>query len=331
MTSTYPADRTARNRFVVERRESRADRDRDPLRHQGVLLEPERDAAGQLRSTATVFLTGAECAWRCVMCDLWRFTIEGPTPTGAIPTQLRDARDGLRRDGVVPDVWKLYNASSYFDNRSVPPADDEAVAAIVVGAGRVVVESHPALIGDRTWRFRDRLARQGTALEVAVGLETVHPAALDAINKGVSADACAAAAASLQREGVALRVFLLVHPPVVPIGERRAWLRQSVTFARECGAAVVSLIPTRSGEGALRALADEGLFVPPTLADLEQASADALATTGVRVFADVWDLERHARCPHCLEARRARLVRQNAEQHVVAPVACRACAGQVPS
>ena len=327
--STYPTGRTARDRFVVDRRGSRPAR--DPWKHQGVVVEPEPDEAGHLRTTATVFLTGLECAWRCVMCDLWHFTTDTDTPAGAIAAQVRDARNGLDAEGVEPDVWKLYNASSFFDRRAVPPTDDQHVADLVGRASLVVVESHPALVGDRAWRFRDRLAQTGTALEVAMGLETVHPEALGAINQGVSVDGFGAAARARRREGVSLRVFLLVHPPFVPVGERREWLRRSVVFARECGASVVSLIATRPGEGALLALAAEGLYVAPTLCDLEQASADAFETTGLRVFADLWDIEQHSRCPHCLDSRRARLERQNAEQRVAAAVTCWQCAGQVAS
>lgn len=326
---TYPAARSARDRFIVERRDERPAH--DPFRAQGVIVEQEPDESGRALVAATVLLTGRECAWRCVMCDLWRFTTAGDTPVTAIPVQLRAAVDRARADGVRPDMWKLYNASSFFDRRAVPPVDDQPIADIVGGAVRVVVESHPALIGDRVWRFRDRLARYGTALEVAMGLETVHPEALDAINKGVSTADVEVAAAALRREGIAWRAFLLVHPPIVPVGERRAWMQRSVRFARDCGAGIVSLIPTRAGEGAMRALAAQGLFVAPTLSDLEQASADAVSTPGVRVYADVWDLERHSRCMQCLEPRRARLARQNVEQRVAAPFACGSCGGQAPS
>ncbi len=320
----YPAGRTARDGFITSLRDSRPVH--DPFRHQGVLVEPEPDGAGRLLTTATVFLTGSECAWRCVMCDLWRYTTETPTPAGAIPAQLRDAHACLLAAGTSPDVWKLYNAGSYFDRRAVPPHDDEEIAGLASGSARVVVESHPALVGDRAWRFRDLLARRGTALEVAMGLETAHPEALDAINKGVTTQSFVAAADALRREGVALRVFLLVHPPVVPVDRRREWLRHSVRLARSCGAEAISLIPTRSTERALQALATAGAFVPPTLADLEEAFADGLTEAGPRVFADTWDLETHATCSHCVEARRTRLTRQNAEQRTLAPVACGRCA-----
>ena len=67
-----------RDRFVLAQRPPR--RRHDPWRHQGVLVEPERAADGRIVRVATIFLTGRECPWRCVMCDLWQHTIEEDTP-----------------------------------------------------------------------------------------------------------------------------------------------------------------------------------------------------------------------------------------------------------
>ena len=75
---------------------------------------------------------------------------------------------------------KLYNAGSFFDPRAVPEADYDGIAARLAGFTHVIVESHPALVGARTWTA-SRRARAGVApeappaLEVAMGLETAHP------------------------------------------------------------------------------------------------------------------------------------------------------------
>ena len=118
----------------------------------------------------------------------------------------------------MPSVIKLYNAGSFFDARAVPPQDDDAIADALRPFTRVVVESHPSLVGDRTWRLRDRLTRDGrtTRLEVAMGLETAHPIALERLNKGITVESFAAAAHALADHDVDLRVFLLIHPPFVP-------------------------------------------------------------------------------------------------------------------
>ena len=184
--TAYPSGRRARDRFVLARRPSR--RPLDPLAHQGVVIEPERAADGTRVDTATVFLTGRECPWRCVMCDLWTHTTTAVTPRGAIRLQIAQRHRDDAPGAAMPSVIKLYNAGSFFDRRAVPPQDDDAIAEALRPFTRVVVESHPSLVGDRTWRLRDRLTRDGrtTRLEVAMGLETAHPIALERLNKGIT-------------------------------------------------------------------------------------------------------------------------------------------------
>ena len=70
-----------------------------------------------------------------------------------------------------PEQIKLYNSGSFFDPAAIPPADYPAIARTIVFAKRVVVESHPRLVGEKALRFRDLLSG---SLEVAMGLETVH-------------------------------------------------------------------------------------------------------------------------------------------------------------
>src|SRR5690349_4860556 len=89
----YPAAPSARDRFVLERRGPRPLH--DPWRHQGVIVEDERAADGGVARIGTVFLTGRECPWRCVMCDLWRYTTVSDTPHGAIAAQISAARSAL--------------------------------------------------------------------------------------------------------------------------------------------------------------------------------------------------------------------------------------------
>ncbi len=287
MRELYPAAASARDRFVVERRGLRDAH--DPWRHQGVIVEDERTDDGSIARVATVFLTGRECPWRCVMCDLWRYTIEEDTPVGAIPAQIAAARrqaEGDAGSGRI-SVMKLYNAGSFFDPRAVPESDYDEIAAQLVGLERVIVESHPALIGARVDRFVDALARRSEVspprLEVAMGLETAHPVALERLHKRITLERFAQAAAELRRRDVALRVFLLISPPFIPADEQDAWLLRSIDFAFDCGASVVSLVPTRSGNGAMEALRDEGLFRQPTLDDIERSFAAALAHIRSRV------------------------------------------------
>ena len=150
-----------------------------------------------------------------------------------------------------------------------------------------------------------------------MGMETAHPAALDRLNKRFTLEEFATAAAALNERGVALRVFLLISPPFIPAREQDDWLLRSVDAAFSCGASVVSLVPTRPGNGALEALADEDAFRVPDLDDIERSFAAALehARHRGRVFVDIWDLERFAHGLECSTARRDRLHAMNLDQH----------------
>ncbi len=162
----------------------------------------------------------------------------------------------------------------------MPPADYRAIASAVAGFSRVIVESHPALIGPRVDEWLDALRAEAVGgsqprLEVAMGLETAHPDALERLNKRMTLDQFRRAAGQLARRDVALRAFVLVAPPFVAASEQTHWLRRSVDFAFECGASAVSLIPMRDGNGAVEALAAEGLYHAPTLDEFE-AAVDAV-------------------------------------------------------
>jgi radical SAM enzyme (TIGR01210 family) len=328
----YPATASARDRFVLERRSPRPQH--DPWRYQGLIVEEERTAQGGRARMATVLLTGRECPWRCTMCDLWTYTTVSDTPPGAIAAQVAAARSAVRDEPRPVTGMKLYNAGSFFDPRAVPEADYDGVAGALAGLSRVIVESHPALVGPRVDRLLAAFARQrgcegrpderSAQLEVAMGLETAHPVALDRLNKRFTLDHFARAARALDDRGVALRVFLLISPPFVPLDEQDAWLLRSVDAAFSCGASVVSLVPTRPGNGAIDALAEQGSFRAPDLEDIERSFALALshARRRGRVFVDVWDLERFSQCPHCAAARRGRLQAMNLEQRVLPQRPC---------
>jgi uncharacterized Fe-S cluster-containing MiaB family protein len=144
----------------------------------------------------------------------------------------------------------------------------------------------------------------------------------------MTTDEFRAAAERLERRGVALRVFLLIGAPFIARDEQDEWLLKSIGVALSSGAAAISLLRTRSGNGAMEALAARGMFAPPTLRDVERSYNLALARAAgrARIFVDLWDLEQAADCRHCLEHRRARLHAMNLSQRVAPPVACGRCA-----
>jgi len=334
----WPERAPDRDLYVLGRRPPRTKL--DASRPHGVLLEDERAANGAIARVAAVFLVGRECPWRCVMCDLWTHTIEEDTPVGAIPAQLDLALQAIARDSI-PDVAtssiKLYNAGSFFDSRAVPLADYDAIAVRLRSFAHVVVESHPALVGDRVDRLFEALLRHRSPLapvvelEVAMGLETANPEALSRLHKGMTLEQFSRAADALRKRDVVVRAFVLVPPPFVAREEEAIWLSRSIGFAFEAGAGVVSLVPTRSGNGALDALVGQGLFRAPRLVDLERALGAALPESRGRVFADLWDLDRLSDCSECLPARRERLRQMSLRQQARPRVSCGRCEEKAPS
>ncbi len=271
-------------------------------------MELERGPEGDFVPSATVFLTGAECPFTCVFCDLWRYAIDGPTPVGALPAQLSAALDQLpgrlREAGLDRcDQLKLYNASNFFDRRAAPEADLAPIARLAGGFRRVVVECHPRLVDERVRRFADRLPGR---LEVAMGLETAHPEALSRLGKQLTLEQFDQAAERLRADGVDLRVFVLVGVPFVPAEEQAKWVSESVRRAARAGARSVALIPVRGGNGELERRRGLGEFEPPNLALLEESLAGGLRTAGASpaVQADPWGLDRVASgCETCRNAR----------------------------
>ncbi|MBL9139637.1 MAG: hypothetical protein JNK85_27455 [Verrucomicrobiales bacterium] len=303
-----------------------------PREPAGWLVESELGAEGRMVKSLTAFLTNRECPWRCVYCDLWKFALADSVAPGDVPAQLRRILLEHAQRECGGEQVKLYNAGSFFDARAIPESDDATIQGLIRDFGRVIVESHPALVGARCWRFRDGLAAASggqSVLEVAMGLETVNPKVLPQLNKRVTLETFARAAAALHRQGVALRTFVLVRPPFEEPAEAITWAIRSVDFAMEQGSTAVALIPVRGGNGALEALAARGQFHPPALIDLELAmdGAISVARGRGRVFADVWDLARFADCPRCFDARRERLERMNRTQAVEPRVVCAECGG----
>jgi archaeosine synthase beta-subunit len=252
---------------------------------------------------------------------------------GSAGETLRAPLEGLppgvsdRPPEPAPRHLKLYNAGSFFDARAIPPCDHPAIARRAAGFERVIVECHPALVGEPALRLRDLLEeavgrvpvrRPGEPrLEVAMGLETVHPQVLPRLNKRMTLDQFRRAARFLERHEIALRVFVLVKPPFLSEEAALEWAGRSVEFAFDCGAAVVCLIPTRGGNGAMEALAARGQFAPPRLATLEAALERGLKLSRGRVLADLWDLESLSDCNSCFQQRADRLRRMNLAQKLL--------------
>ena len=293
----------------------------DPFKPYAFFLEDELAASGRVVCSGTILLTNKECPWRCLMCDLWKNTLTEIVPPGAIPRQIEFA---LTQLGGSPQQIKLYNSGSFFDPAAIPLGDYPEIARKISFAKHVTVESHPRLIGEKALRLRDLLSG---SLEVALGLETVHPQVLPRLNKKFDLGHFSRAAKFLRQAGIALRAFVLVKPPFLDDAAGIEWAVKSAAFAFSCGATVVSLIPTRGGNGALERLRDMGDFAPPRLVTLESALEQSLNLKAGRVFADTWDWEKFSTCSVCVEKRRQRLLAMNRSQKILSRIDCKFCGG----
>lgn len=313
-------DPASRTEWILAQRRQRTEL--DPDKPYAFFVEEECSATGEVVPVATIFLTNRECPWRCVMCDLWKNTLTESVQPGAIPRQIAYALERLPPARQV----KLYNSGSFFDLQAIPREDYPAIAALVRHFDRTIVECHPSLVGPSCFAFRDLLTH---SLEVAMGLETVHPKVLNLLNKRMTLDLFATAAASLRSENIDLRAFILVQPPFMKPNESLHWAQRSLDFAFGCGAAAASLIPTRGGNGAMESLANAGDFVPPRLATFEAATEYGIRLQRGRVFSDLWDLRRGTpSCAGCYPARIARLAAMNLQQQVLDAIQCAHCEGE---
>jgi radical SAM enzyme (TIGR01210 family) len=295
----------------------------DTWKAHGAPVEQERSPAGGIERAVTVFLAGAECPFTCSFCDLWRYTLDGPTPVGALPIQLARALEEI--EPPLPTRLKLYNASNFFDRRAVPQQDVPRLAELARPFAAVTVESHASTIGPTTLEFRALLCGR---LEVAVGLETIHPIAMEHLNKRLELSRFDDAADFLARHDIDLRAFVLLGAPYVPAGEMVEWTARAVEYAAVHGATRIAIIPVRGGNGELERLQHLGAFVPPTLAQLECALEQCRGIRSAVVTADLWDIERLPGCESCRPQRVARIQTMNLSTSPEAPprIPCQACA-----
>ncbi len=292
----------------------------DPWKPYAFLVEPERTATGSVDDVATIFLTNKECPFRCTMCDLWKYTLDKRVPLGAIPAQIDYALERLPATKHI----KLYNAGNFFDSQAIPAEDHEAIAGRVRHFETVIVENHPRLIDDRCVRFRDLIA---TRLEVALGLETIHPVVLISLNKRMNLQDFDRAATFLRQHDFDIRTFLLLKPPGLDEQGGVDWALKSIEYSFNAGAGCCSLIPTRTGNGFMDQLQSHGEFSSPTIHSMEDVLERGIMLGRGRVFMDLWDVEEFCNCSRCGSVRIERLRRMNLFQQVEQSVECSECEG----
>jgi len=291
----------------------------DPFLSYHFLHEQEPDQQGMIREVNTIFLTSKTCVFSCIFCDLWKNTVPQAPPRGAFLKQIHYALEQLPNASVV----KLYNNGNFFDPKCLSPDDYPDICSRLSSYERVVVENHPLLCGSLCANFQQQLAGQ---LEIAMGLETIHPGVLPRLKKQLTRDDFCRAAEFLLQRHIDIRVFLMLSPPFLTDREESIyWTLESMHFAFAHGAGCCSVIPTRATTAVMQQLQQQGNYQAPTLDMLEEVMEKALQRGYRRVFADTWDIAFMSRCPHCFEARKQRLERMNLTQQLEPPVHCAYC------
>jgi archaeosine synthase beta-subunit len=285
-----------------------------------VIRASEPDGLGGEVDTTTVFLIGAECPFRCSMCDLWQYTSLVNTPLGAIPYQLDQV---LKPESVNVRRWlKLYNASNFFDPRSIPSEDLNAIADRCSPFERLIVENHPRFCDDRMQAFSTAISGK---LEVAMGLETIHPDSMAIMNKGMTLEDFDRAVAKCNSLGIDVRVFVLLHPPGIDTKESIEWTRKTVVYAIERRVRHISIIPLRAGNGWIDQLIDAGEYQLPTVSmirELYQAfGRDGVRSLGNTVLEfDLWDTNNwQGSCIECRASLARHIAQCNREQKILPP------------
>ena len=261
----------------------------DPRRPYAWLIEKERTASGKIEDTAIIFLTNTECPFHCLMCDLWKNTTDRSVPAGAIPEQIEWALAQMPKTKHL----KLYNSGSFFDERAIPEEDYPKIASLIDHFETVIVESHPKLINEKCIRFKNMIRPQ---LEVAIGLETVHPKILKLLNKQMTLDDFSNAVNFLSENGIRSRAFILLKPPFLSEEEGIYWAKRSIDFAFDSGVECCTVIPVRPGNGAMDQLLESGEFSLPEISSLENVLEYGIELRAGRVFADTWDMEIFSNC-----------------------------------
>jgi len=223
--------------------------------------------------------------------------------------------------GNLPEVStiKLYNSGSFFDPGAIPPQDYGEIAALLSRFDTVIVESHPAFIGDNCLKFKELLKPE---LQVAIGLEIADDDLLLRLNKKMTtADFCNAVEFLLIHDILA-RAFVLLKPPFLNEEEGVLQAEKSIRFAFNNGVECCTVIPVRAGNGSMEILQEKGLFSPPGIQSLEKVVEYGINLKMGRVFADLWELKQFSRCDSCFEERASRLNFMNHHQSIVKRVKC---------
>lgn len=173
---------------------------------------------GKPAKAYTIIFRTRGCYWGqkggCTMCGYVYDSASTPPSYEDIIAQFKSV-EGRIDGGIV----KLFTSGSFFDPREIPEqARDEILSALGKKADKVIIETRPEFVNDKTMPAARQLVPR---LEVAIGLETSNDKIrIDCINKNFLFKDFVRASETAKQYGVTTKAYLLLKPPF--IGEKDA-------------------------------------------------------------------------------------------------------------
>jgi hypothetical protein len=129
-----------------------------------------------------------------------------------------------------------------------------------------------------------------------MGLETVHPAAMDLLNKSMTLANFGTAVRFCSSHHIDVRAFVLLHPPGVERQDSVDWTWKTIDFAFKSGVRHTSVIPVRSGNGWIDQQRALGRYSIPDLQMVSiffsQVGARMVSSVDRILAFDLWDWEK---------------------------------------
>jgi archaeosine synthase beta-subunit len=219
-----------------------------------------------------IILKGCGCEWAhrkdggCTMCGHLSGSSNGkPLPMDALKKQFDDAI--AQYDFKNYPKLCVYNGGSLLNEREIPTELRRYMfnrIREIPEIKRLIIESRPVYIKDEILDEIEELLPD-TTVEIGIGVETANDKVRDLIlNKGVSSDELRKVGKKLRNRRTKFLAYVLVRPPFLTEAEAIEDTVESIKFAAELGADIVSLEAVSIQDLTMVAfLAEAGFYSPP--------------------------------------------------------------------
>jgi archaeosine synthase beta-subunit len=220
-----------------------------------------------------IILRARGCAWSlredggCSICGhICGTTLGEPIPPEKIISQLETE---LAHYGNFEDypMLCLYNSGSFLNNDEIPTDVRKNIMRKInniKGLKRLIIESRPEYITDEILNELEILT-DNIEVEIGIGLETGNDLVRDVcINKGFTSEDFISVSRRLKKRKIKLLAYVLLKPPFLTEREGIMDTVETIKFAFNNGADIVSIEPVSVQDFTLTSfLYEAGYFRPP--------------------------------------------------------------------